>query len=346
MIPMRLDERATGERRQIGYEETHMRTLVMDDASPTQVAEKVLRRVRRRLRVVLAGGGLASAMLISACGSGSTSSNASPSNTNSAASGGLDAAAHNMLPASIKQSGVIHDGSGLDFPPYDLTSADGTPQGIDVDLAHALEPVLGVKFVWVHQGFASLIPSVQSGRLDVGWESMAILPSRLQSVSFVRYLVLQNGLVVKAGNPTNVSTQDVCGHTIGLEAGAEEIQLYQQKNADCTAAGKTAIKTQVFPSEATQILAVESGQVEAAGVGYATAAYIAQTSNGKLAAAPGGPVSGGDVDAGIAINKSNTQLGNALVAALKDIKANGAYQKVLQKWGVSQSGADFTLVAS
>ena len=66
-----------------------------------------------------------------------------------------------------------------------------------------------------------------------------------------------------------------------------------------------------------ELVAVEIGRADAAGVSLATAIVAAKHSDGKLEAAPGGPVTGATVDAGIAFKKGNMQLGKAIEAALK-----------------------------
>jgi len=144
-------------------------------------------------------------------------------------------------------------------------------------------------------GFASMIPSVSGGRVDAAMSAMGILPARLPLVSFVRYGHFSNGLVVRKGNPTNIRNDDACGHTISVEKGTQPLLVWQKKSEECVAAGKAKIDLLVFDGKGPQVLAVESGRAEAAGVGFATAIVAAKHSNGKLEAAPGGPVPGATV---------------------------------------------------
>jgi polar amino acid transport system substrate-binding protein len=95
-----------------------------------------------------------------------------------------------------------------------------------------------------------------------------------------------------------------------------------------------------FDGKGPQVLAVETGRADAAGVSYATAIVAAKHSDGKLEAAPGGPVPGSTVDAGIAFKKENLQLGKALEAALKVVIADGTYKKIIEKWGLQGTEAE------
>jgi len=79
-------------------------------------------------------------------------------------------------------------------------------------------------------------------------------------------------------------------------------------------------------------------------VGYATAIVAAKHSDGKLQAAPGGPVPGGTVECGISFAKDREQLGEAIKAALDVLVANGTYDKIFAKWGLSDERASPAIV--
>ena len=194
-------------------------------------------------------------------------------------------------------------------------------------------------------GFASMIPSVSGGRVDAAMSAMGILPARLPLVSFERYGHFSNGLVVRKGNPTNIRNDDACGHTISLEKGTQPLLVWQKKSDECVAAGKPKIELLVFDGKGPQVLAGESGRAEAAGVGFATAIVAAKHSNGKLDAAPGGPVPGATVECGIAFSKTNVKLGQAMEAALKAMQKDGTYDRIYEKWQLSAERAPAAVIA-
>ena len=260
------------------------------------------------------------------------------------ANGAVDEAARAMLPDDIKQKGVLVAAMPLDFEPFNYLDEKNAQVGLDVDIFHAVADALGLKAEIQRIGFASMIPAVSGGRVDVAMSAMGILPARLPLVSFVRYGHFSNGLVVRAGNPTNVRNDDACGHTIAVEKGTQPLLVWQKKSDECVAANKPKIELLVFEGKGPQVLAVESGRAEAAGVGFATAIVAAKHSNGKLDAAPGGPVPGATVECGIAFNKQNTKLGQAMEAALKTLVANGTYDKIFEKWQLSAERAAPALI--
>ena len=257
----------------------------------------------------------------------------------------VDEAARALLPDDIRQKGVLVVAMPLDFEPFNYLDEKNEPTGLDVDMIRAIGDKLGLKVDIQRMGFAAMIPSVSGGRVDAAMSAMGILPARLPLVSFVRYGHFSNGLVVRAGNPTNVRNDDACGHVLSVEKGTQPLLVWQKKSDECVAAGKAKIELMVFEGKGPQVLAVESGRAEAAGVGFATAIVAAKHSNGKLDAAPGGPVPGATVECGIAFNKQNVKLGQAMEAALKALVKDGTYDKIWTKWQLSAERAEVAVVS-
>ena len=255
-----------------------------------------------------------------------------------------DEAARKLLPDDVKQKGLLVAAMPLDFEPFNYLDAQNAQAGLDVDLFNAIGEVLGLKTEIQRMGFASIVPAVKGGRVDVGMSAMGILPARLPLVSFVRYGHFSNGLIVKKGNPANVHNDQGCGARIAAEKGTQPLFLWQKIAEKCAAEGKPKPEISIFDGKGPQVLAVESGRADAAAVGYATAIVAAKHSDGKLQAAPGGPVPGGTVECGISFAKEREQLGQAIEAALKVLVANGTYDKIFAKWELSDERAPPTVV--
>ena len=245
-----------------------------------------------------------------------------------------------LVPDDIKKNGVIKAAMPLDFEPYNFLDDKNQQVGFDVEIFRAIADVMGVKAEIDRLAFASIIPAVSGGREDVGMSVMAILPERLKQVSFVRYSILANALIVKAGNPSGIRNDDACGHSVAVEKGTQPVIVWEKKSKECEDAGKKKIELTMFDGKGPQVLAVETGRADGAGVSYATAIVSAKHSDGKLEAAPGGPVPGATVDAGIAVKHGNTQLAKAIEAALKVVIADGTYKKTMDKWGLQGTQAE------
>ena len=256
-----------------------------------------------------------------------------------APAGAADESARALLPDALREKGVLTAAMPLDFEPYNFLDEQNRKVGLDVEIFEGIAEALGLKPDIERLGFAAIIPAVSGGRVDVGMSVMGILEPRLKQVSFVRYTVLANGLIVRKGNPSGVSNTDACGHSIAVEKGTQPVFVWEKKAAECVAAGKPKIELSTFDGKGPQVLAVETGRTDAAGVSLATAIVAAKHSDGKLEPAPGGPVPGASVDAGIAVKKDDKALALAIEKALQGMVASGAYQKILDKWGLGAATA-------
>lgn len=90
--------------------------------------------------------------------------------------------------ALLSACGLAEDGPlrvGMDptYPPFETTK-DGEPHGISVDVANELGDYLGREIEIVETDFGSLIPSLNSGEIDIIIGSMSITEEREKSVDF------------------------------------------------------------------------------------------------------------------------------------------------------------------
>lgn len=300
--------------------------------------------IRTPVRVVAVG--ITSSLLLTACGSsGGTSGQAAPGG-GSAASGasssssstalGKDDAIAAMVPASIRSSGKLTIATEGAYAPFELFASDNkTLIGVDPELGTALAQVMGLKANLVNVKFDSIIPGLQAKRYDVGMAAFGDTKVREKVVDFVTYFKGGSSLLVPAGNPKKLTLETLCGHKVAVEKGSiYESSVIPDLTATCKSAGKGAISTEVFPGQPEATLAVSSGRVEATISDFAPMAYTAKQSNGKFDVLP---EQYKPIPWGIAMPK-DSGLAQAMLAAVKKIMSQGAYQQILQKWDVT-SGA-------
>ena len=281
-------------------------------------------------------------LALAACGS---SSPPSSSSSTPAAGGGASTSAgstantaaalqaRSLLPAAIKSSGVLTIVTEFEYAPYAMEDASGTRMGIDYDIGNRLAQILGLKAEWIRSiGFSTLIPAVQDGKAAAGMEAIGIKPSRLQVVSFVQYITNHDTILVTKGNPHHINPNDLCGTTLADEAGDFEGAVDRRISAQCVAHGKPAIEISVFPTLPDAVLAITAGRVEGDMEGVPSCAYTAM--HDPALGCADGVVPNDLAYAGIAVAKNETQLGEALTAALKIAHQDGSYMAILEKWGV------------
>ncbi len=281
------------------------------------------------------------ALALAACSSSAPTSSGPPSSSNSSSPASSGAAvssyARSLLPASIKSSGTLALVSDFLYPPYAMKTSSGQFEGSDYDIGSLLATVLGLKPQWTQSiGFDTLIPAVQSGRFQVAMEGIDILPARLQVVSFIRYLKSQDTVLVLKGNPSHVNPADLCGTTVANQAGDAETTITQEISKQCVANGKPAIKQESFPTVTAAILAVQAHHVEGFVDGVPSCVYTAKQTPAIGCASGVLPPKLDLFFSGIAVAKSETQLGKALTAALAVAQKDGRYAAILKRWGLSE----------
>jgi polar amino acid transport system substrate-binding protein len=272
-------------------------------------------------------------LLLAGCGS----SNDNSSGGTAPKGDGKDDALAAKLPANIRSAGTIKVGSDVAYAPVEFFDTDGTTIiGIDPDLAKALGDKLGVKFQFTNATFDGLIPAVRSKRFDVVMSAMSDTKKRQAELDFVDYFNAGTSILVKKGNPENINTlDDLCGKTVALQRGTTQEDVAKAQQAKCTAAGKGPIKVLTFDKDTDALLQIKGGRAVADMNDFPVAAYNAKTSGGGNDF----EVVGEQIEAGpygIGVRKEDTQLRDALQAALKAVIADGGYDKVLAKWNVDK----------
>ncbi|MDP9118390.1 MAG: transporter substrate-binding domain-containing protein, partial [Actinomycetota bacterium] len=143
------------------------------------------------------------------------------------------------------------------------------------------------------------------------------------------------GFYVKAGSTkTFDGLASLCGAKVAVENGTTEQTDAQTQAKACSTAGKPTVTVLAFGDQNGANLAVSSSRADVGFVDSQVAGYIVSKSNGQF-------TSSGTAFAvapyGIALPKG-TGLTQAMLAAVKQLIADGTYTKILTQWGV-QSGA-------
>jgi polar amino acid transport system substrate-binding protein len=292
-------------------------------------------------------GALAAAALLagalSACSSSGSSATtvATASGTSSASAAQtatkLDAKARALLPASVTSSNTITVATSIGFAPFELYGTDGkTFEGLDIDLMHAIEPILGVHFNVSDVRYPNILPSLQAGRYMIGWSAFGEYPDAAKAVDFVTYLSDSTGAVLVPTGDAVTAATSLCGKSTGMVNG-EPMDLITALDAKCKAAGKPAIQVKMFQKTADIVLALESGQLYSRLSDGANGGYIVKQTAGKLKLVTG-VLPAVKAYVGVVVPKGQAGLEKALAAALQDLVTDGRYASILANWGAG-SGA-------
>jgi polar amino acid transport system substrate-binding protein len=278
-------------------------------------------------------------MAIAACGSSSSSSSSASSSASTgttSASTGANPAVAKLVPAAIKSKGILTVAADASYAPNEFIGTNGhTVVGMDADLANALAAQMGLKANVVNATFDTIIPGLAAGKYDMGASSFTDTKAREKVVDFVDYFEAGTSFFTKSTGGVSVTgLADLCGKSVSVESGTTEETDAKGQSAKCTKAGKAKVNVLVFPTQSAANLALNSGRAQISMADSPVAAYQVKQSNGtfKLVGQ-----TYGTAPYGLAIPKKSG-LTPAVLAALKELMANGTYTQILTHWGV-QSGA-------
>jgi polar amino acid transport system substrate-binding protein len=240
------------------------------------------------------------------------------------------------VPDAIKADGILLIGTDASYPPNEFVDPSSQKiVGWDIELAEAVAAKLGMRAEFQNAGFDTIIPGVQSGKYEMGGASFTDNAEREKVVDFVTYYSAGTSWAALTGNPKGVSPDDACGKTIGVQQGTVQIDDLKKRSEACLATGKPAI-SQVVHKQQTEVNAdLVSGKVDAMLADSPIVGYAVKQTGGKL------EVVGQSYDTapyGYALAKNATGMKEAVQGALKELIADGTYQRILTKWGV-QDGA-------
>ena len=275
----------------------------------------------------------ASALLLTACVDNSSPNAGSASEP--AASVEVDDAAVALLPDDVKSAGKLVIGTDPTYAPNEYKDEAGNPIGWEIDLADAMAAKLGLDTEYQVSKFDNIIPSVTGGKADLGLSSFTDTVEREEQVDFVNYYTAGIQWASAAGK--DVDPDDACGLKVAVQATTyEDTDEVPTKSDACVADGKPAIEKLQFDTQDAATNAVVLGQADALSADSPVTLYAISQTGGKLQQA------GTTFDVapyGIAVAK-DSDLSEAIQAALQSLIDDGTYGDILDEWGVADGGVD------
>ena len=226
-----------------------------------------------------------------------------------------------ITPAEIKRKGKIVVGIQGDNPPWGFVNSSGKQEGFDADISELFGRELGVAVEFVPLEVANRIPALTSGRIDVLFATMAMLPERAKAVQFSKPYVA-NIITLVAPKATVVKTNADMGKlTIGVpRASAQDTQVTQNAPA-----GTNILR---FDGDAATIQALVSGQVQAVGGNM----FYKDRLNQSKPDAYEDKLEFVRIYNGACTRLGEKEINAAINAFIDKIVANGELAKPYQKW--------------
>lgn len=221
-----------------------------------------------------------------------------------------------------QEAGVLRVGSETTFPPFEFTEGDKYV-GFDVDLSEAIAKKLGLKMEFKSMGFDALIPAVQSGDIDMIAAGFNSTPEREKALDFSDVYFDQGGFitVVRKDNSTIHNMDELAGKTVGVQIGTVPVDIAK-------AMPNTTVKE--MDSNANIFMELKAGTIDGAIIDNAVAMYYLKQGADKDLKLVGEPTKAPGIVLGV--KKGNKELQQAINKALKELKEDGTYQKIYDKW--------------
>ena len=247
-----------------------------------------------------------SALMLGACGGQSSNTGAAASADNS--------------------NKVYRVAMNAEFAPFESLDSSNQVQGFDVDLMNALAQAGNFKVEYKHQPWDSLFPALANSDADMLISAVTITDERKQTMAFSDpyYTITQIVLVPQGKSVASVNdlkNLDKVGVVTG-QTGDLAVQKILGATSD------KIVRYETFALAAKEI---ENGSVDVVISDSAVVANYVKNNGDKGFAMVQVP-DFAEEHYGIAVAKDNTELLNTFNAALKTIKENGEYQKILDKY--------------
>jgi ABC-type amino acid transport substrate-binding protein len=232
-------------------------------------------------------------------------------------------------PATI-EAGFLQAGCDVAFPPMEyMTVVDKkrTAVGFDVDLCTAIAKKMGLELKVVAVAWDGIVPVLENGQVDIIMSAMITSPALLEQVSATDpYLSGDLAISAPVGAPI-ADAADLVGKTVGVQIDSTAQTAVEEVE------GVKEIRTYSQISDAFQDLA--AGQLDAVVNDEPASLWIIENSpDYKDKYANTGRLETGE---GYAYwcTKDNEALLAAMNTALGELRDEGVYQKICDKWGLT-----------
>ena len=275
---------------------------------------------------------MAAAMSLSlvACGNGGSGSKGNTSTANppvvSGSQGGSSADASTPASVTTVEAGKLHMATNAAFPPYEMLADDGSFEGIDVEVAAAIADKLGLELVVDDMGFDAALTAVQTGKSDIAMAGITVRPDRAEVMDFSdSYATGIQVIIVQEGSPIETVDDLANAQMIGCQE-ATTGYIYCSDSVENGGYGEEHVTA--YETGAVAVMALVNGQVDAVVIDNEPAkAYVAQNPGLKIL-----DTEFAVEDYAIAVGKGNTELLNAINTAMAELKADGTFQDIVDKY--------------
>lgn len=232
-----------------------------------------------------------------------------------------------IVDGALKESYII----GLDetFAPMSFRDVEGDIVGFDVDIATEIGKLSGLRFEFQPIDWVMKETELNAGNIDLIWNGYTITEERKEKVAFSDAYLENSQIIVTLNDSDIQSKEDLAGQVVATQQASATLNAME--------ADETGIVEKfdggepiLYPTFTDVFNDLESGRSDAIVVDEVLGRYIMkQKGSEKFNVLTD---NFGDEEYGVGIRKEDTALQEAINEGLVEIKENGTYDTIYQKW--------------
>jgi polar amino acid transport system substrate-binding protein len=238
------------------------------------------------------------------------------------------------VPQRVRQAGKLVIATMPNYAPITFKDpATNRLMGFDIELGEAIGRELNLRVEWQEIAFAQMLPSLQTGRVDMVMAGMSDLPTRRDAADFVNYMRSGAQFYTITALAGQIRTPaDLCGRSVGASRATNwPRQIEEWSQANCVARGRPAITVVGTEGSVDARTQLKTQRLQGAVQGNETLPYFQELE-------PNTYVLLGEAFteslAGIPFTKTpeGAQLRAAVKGALERLHRGGEYDRILAKY--------------
>jgi polar amino acid transport system substrate-binding protein len=235
-----------------------------------------------------------------------------------------------VAPPAVVRSGKLVVATNATLPPVQYIDEKGNLQGMRIELGNEIAKRLGLEINWVNIQFDAQIPGLQGGRWDLIVTGLFFTPERAKLMYLIPYELQAISISVPKGNAKKLmQPADLAGRPIAVEIGGYEERQIRRISDEQVKAGAKPMDIRTFNTFAESYQVLRAGQVEAVVSVDAVAKFYQD--KGEFERAMSG-IAGSPAT----IAAKSKDLAQAVLKAMNDMKADGFYDALFDRYGVSK----------
>lgn len=213
-----------------------------------------------------------------------------------------------------------------DYPPLTFRDKNGTLQGFDIDLARAVMEKIGEKYEFKSIDWGSKEDLLNnSRRIDMLWSGVHLSDERRKIFDFTdSYMENPTVIVVAPGSDIQVA-DDIGGKTVGIQEGFFSVPFVKRWSGSQGGVGRLVEN----PENSLLLAELLQGKLDAVVIDRTQILYFLRNTPGKFRIIPGDFVKS---DIAIALRKNDGELRSKLNRGLVQVRDDGTYQQIYEKW--------------